>query len=180
MSVPLYSIRAATLIDVPLLPEIEKQAARLFKLTRHSEFADAPLAAADIDLEREWVWVVADFDNAPVGFAIVRGYGHALHIQEIDVHPAHARRGLGRMLIEHVAQWAQQQDVAALTLTTFDDVPWNAPYYARLGFRMLNIDALPPHLRTIREYEAAHRFPMQHRVCMQLDLQTANDAAIEF
>ena len=180
MSAALYSIRAATLADVPLLPDIEKQAARQFKQTRHSDFADAPLAADDIDLEREWVWVVVDFDNAPVGFAIVRGYGHSLHIQEIDVHPAHARRGLGRMLIEHVAQWAMQQDVAALTLTTFDDVPWNAPYYARLGFRALDIDALPQHLRTIREYEAANHFPMQHRVSMQLDLRIAHDSTIEF
>ena len=139
----MYSIRAATPADLPLLPDIEKQAARQFKQTRHSEFADAPLATDDIDLEREWVWVIADFDNAPVGFAIVRGYGHALHIQEIDVHPAHARRGLGRRLIEHVAQWAIQQDAAALTLTTFDDVPWNAPYYARLGLCVLAIHRAP-------------------------------------
>jgi GNAT superfamily N-acetyltransferase len=181
MSQALYSIRAATPADVPLLPDIEKQAAQQFKQTRHSDFADAPLAADDIDLERDWVWVVVDFSNAPVGFVIVRGFGYALHIQEIDVHPAHARRGLGRMLIEHVAQWAMEQDVTALTLTTFDDVPWNAPYYARLGFRVLDIQALPQHLRAIREYEAAQCFPMQHRVCMQFDLRSGSrDSTIEF
>lgn len=167
----LYTIRAAMPGDLPLLPDIEKQAARQFKQTRHREFADWPLASADIDLEREWVWVVADFDNAPVGFAIVRGYGKSLHIQEIDIHPAHARRGLGAMLIEHIAGIARDHDAEAITLTTFSDVPWNAPYYERLGFRLLDNDALPQHLQTIREYEASQHFPMHYRVCMQFDIQ---------
>jgi hypothetical protein len=33
--------------------------------------------------------------------------------------------------------WAQRHGLAALTLTTFTDVPWNMPYYERLGFRHL-------------------------------------------
>jgi N-acetylglutamate synthase-like GNAT family acetyltransferase len=167
----LYSIRAATHADLPVLLIVEKEAARQFRQTRHREFADWPLASADIDLEREWVWVAADFDNMPVGFAIVRGYGKSLHIQEIDVHPAHARRGLGAMLIEHIARTARDHDAEAITLTTFSDVPWNAPYYARLGFRILDNDSLPQHLQTIREYEASQRFPMQYRVCMQFDMR---------
>ena len=38
-------------------------------------------------------------------------------------------------LIEHVAGWARAHGSPALTLTTFTEVPWNAPYYERLGFR---------------------------------------------
>jgi hypothetical protein len=56
----------------------------------------------------------------------------------------------------------------ALTLTTFDDVPWNGPYYTRLGFRMRDLATLSPGLQTVEQAEAG--LPMVHRICMQLDL----------
>ena len=45
--------------------------------------------------------------------------------------------GLGALLIEHVDGWAREQRLDGLSLTTFVEVPWNAPYYERLGFRRL-------------------------------------------
>jgi hypothetical protein len=57
-----------------------------------------------------------------------------------------------------------------LTLTTFDDVPWNGPYYTRLGFRTLDLAALSPGLQAVRQGEAEAGLPMEHRICMQLDL----------
>ena len=45
----------------------------------------------------------------------------------------------------------------AVTLTTFRDVPWNAPYYERLGFRTLAADEITPGLAAIRAHEADSR-----------------------
>ena len=39
----------------------------------------------------------------------------------------------------------------AITLTTYADVPWNAPYYARRGF--VEISEFGPGLRAERERE---------------------------
>jgi len=179
MSAPLYSVRCARSTELESLQAIERAAARLFTQTRHPQMADAPLASAGIDPACDLVWVSADRSDAAVGFVIVRCFERAAHIQEIDVHPAHARRGLGASLIEHVARWASHEGMEILTLTTFDDVPWNGPYYSRLGFRVLDLDTLPEHLRSIRATETALQFPMRRRVCMQLDI-AATDSAIEF
>jgi hypothetical protein len=42
------------------------------------------------------------------------------------------------MLLDRAAADAAAKGLRALTLTTFAEVPWNAPYYARCGFRVLN------------------------------------------
>jgi GNAT superfamily N-acetyltransferase len=89
---------------------------------------------------------------------------------EIDVHPNYARRGLGRRLIEAIADWARTRGATALTLTTFSDVPWNGPYYARLGFRAIDVSTLSPALQAVRRAEENAGLPMAHRICIRLDL----------
>ncbi len=42
-----------------------------------------------------------------------------------------------------------------MTLTTFADVPWNGPYYRRLGWRDLPAAELGPELAAIRRHEAS-------------------------
>jgi hypothetical protein len=40
-----------------------------------------------------------------------------------------------------------------MTLTTFRDVPWNGPYYTRLGWSALPAADLPPELAAARQHE---------------------------
>jgi GNAT superfamily N-acetyltransferase len=165
-----YTVRSARPDDLPLLPAIEQAAAAQFRASPYPALAGAELASADIDLAHEYVWVVADAADQPVGFAMVRMLAEAAHVHELDIHPQHARQRLGQRLIREVAHWAQAQGASALTLTTFADVPWNGPYYTRLGFRTLDEAAWTPALREIRHAEEAAGLPMAHRICMQLDL----------
>ena len=81
-----------------------------------------------------------------------------------------ARRGIGRALVEHAAGRAAAEGLAALTLTTFADVPWNAPYYARLGFRVLAEDDLTPGLRAVRAAERERGLDRWPRVAMRRGL----------
>jgi ribosomal protein S18 acetylase RimI-like enzyme len=76
-------------------------------------------------------WVVVPGDDRPVGFVVVDLIDGAAHIEQVSVHPSYGRRGLGRLLIEHACRWASGQGLAAITLTTFRNVAWNGPYYAR-------------------------------------------------
>jgi GNAT superfamily N-acetyltransferase len=88
----------------------------------------------------------------------------------VSVHPSYARLGVGRQLLDHLAEHATATDTPALTLTAFADVPWNAPYYARCGSLTLNEIGLTPGLRTIRQHEAAHGLDRWPRVCMRRDV----------
>jgi GNAT superfamily N-acetyltransferase len=93
------------------------------------------------------------------------------HLEELAVHPAHQRRGLGARLVAAVVGWARARGAAALTLSTFRDVPWNAPFYARIGFRALDPAQLPATLAALVERERAHGLPVEQRVVMRLDLE---------
>ena len=74
--------------------------------------------------------------NVPVGFAHV-GILEPLvaHLKEVDVHPDHGHRGIGTRLVMAVCKSVGLAGYAFVTLTTFRDVPWNMPLYAKLGFQ---------------------------------------------
>lgn len=165
-----YTIRRARPEDLPELPIIERAAAEPFRATPHAWLVDEPPVTSQVDLEHEYIWVVADHADRPIAFAVVHVHADAVHLHELDVHPQHARQGLGRRLIDTVAEWARARGTTALTLTTFDDVPWNGPYYARLGFRILDVATLSPDMQAVRQEEADNGLPIEHRLCMQLDL----------
>jgi GNAT superfamily N-acetyltransferase len=165
-----YTIRPARPDDLPALPAIERAAASLFRTTPFAFMADFPLATEALDPAHDQIWVAADPADRPVGFAIAHPLDGCAYLHELDVHPDHARRGLGRRLIDAVAAWGHQIGAAAVTLRTFREIPWNGPYYACLGFRPLPEHDLTPGLRAIHEAEATGGLPVEHRICMRLDL----------
>jgi GNAT superfamily N-acetyltransferase len=93
---------------------------------------------------------VALAGDTPVGFAQVELLGlEAARLKEIDVHPDHGRRGLGKRLVAAVCEWAVYSGYPKVTLTTFRDVPWDMPFYARLGFDVLPATALRVEVVTV-------------------------------
>ena len=172
MSADCDSVRAAEPRDVASLPAIEIAADELFPVE------DLPLAlrghATDVeDLEAARVagrlWVAVDRDDTPVGFAYVEIVdGHA-HLEEIDVLPEHGRRGIGRRLVETVIAWARASSLCPITLTTFRHLPWNAPFYASLGFEVVGDDTMTPALRAIVANEAKAGLDPRKRVVMRFD-----------
>lgn len=116
---------------------------------------------------------VADLDGRVVGFAVVepRAVDGNAHLAELDVHPDHGRRGIGSMLVRHVADWARAEGHPALTLTTFRDVPFNRPFYEGLGFRVLPPEAHGPELSAIVRREDEIGLVAAERVAMRLLLR---------
>lgn len=163
-------IRPATADDLPVLQDIERAAGAVFRDFGMAAIADDEPPALDV-LEHYRsagrAWVACDASDRPVGYLICEPVDGALHIEQVSVHPAAARRGVGRTLLTYAADHAREQDLTALTLTTFTDVPWNAPYYARLGFRVLDEAELTPGLRKIRAGEAELGLDRWPRVCMR-------------
>jgi GNAT superfamily N-acetyltransferase len=110
--------------------------------------------------------VATDPEDRPVAVLAAGLLDGNVHIEQISVHPTHARRGIGRALIDHLAAGARDGGIAALTLTTFGDVPWNAPYYRRCGFTVLSDDELGDGLAAVLRAER-ERWPAGHpRVAM--------------
>ena len=144
-----YRIAHARPEDLAHLPLIELAASQLLSghapasVLNETTSQDALLKA----LRDGHLWVVLA-DGAPVGFARVEMLDVATaHVEEIDVLPSHGRRGLGTRLVTHVCRWAAAGGYTSVTLTTFRDVPWNMPFYERLGFRVVPAEELSPALR---------------------------------
>jgi GNAT superfamily N-acetyltransferase len=116
------------------------------------------------------LWVVTGEADEPAGYLMAEVVDGCLQVEQVTVHPGHARRGLGRALLDHAACRAAADGLPALTLTTFAHVPWNAPYYTRCGFRILDDAEVTEGLRAIRRREAAMGADRWPRVCMRLDL----------
>ena len=95
----------------------------------------------------------------------------------MDVLPAHGRRGLGARLLACVCAWAQAQGNAAVTLSTFRDVPWNGPFYRKHSFRDLQPAEWTPGMRAIREQEVQHGLRVEARVFMRRELDGVGSAA---
>ncbi|SMQ19849.1 N-acetylglutamate synthase, GNAT family [Streptomyces sp. Ag82_O1-12] len=166
-------IRLATRAELPALQDLEGAAGAPFRDLGMPEIADDEPPALDV-LERYRragrCWVAVDEGDLPAAYLLAEPVDGALHIEQVSVHPRAARRGVGRALLAHAADRAREEGLTALTLTTFTDVPWNAPYYARLGFRPLPEADLTPGLRAIRATEAAHGLDRWPRVCMRAPL----------
>ena len=91
-------------------------------------------------------------------------------IEDVIVDEASNNQGIGRQLIDTARRIAGQEGARALTLTTFRDVPWNEPYYRRLGFRTLADEVMPPRLREILDKEAQAGLPPDLRCAMRMRL----------
>src|SRR5690242_8350176 len=153
-----YSIGRARAEHIPLLRAIELAAARLLSgYAPESVLAEVTDERMFADAARDGrLWVVS-WGNTPVGFALVRMLAEDLpHLEEIDVHPSHARRGLGSALVRATCEWATVSGYAMLTLTTFRVVPWNFPFYKRMGFVEIPRETLRPELAAV-VWEEAHR-----------------------
>jgi GNAT superfamily N-acetyltransferase len=164
-----YRIAMARPSDLPLVPAIELAAAKL--LTGHAPESVLTETSSQEELSdalwRGHLWVALAGD-APVGFAHVDILESGVaHLEEIDVYPEHGRRGLGRRLVTAVCEWAAAAGYGSITLTTFRDIPWNMPFYARIGFEVVPPDELTPALRLVVDGEARRGFDPTRRVVMR-------------
>jgi GNAT superfamily N-acetyltransferase len=168
-----YEIRLARPSDLASLPDIERAAASLFEAYGLAGiFAEVVTAPGDLERARAAgrLWVAAGPGDRPVGFALASYVGENAHLDELDVHPDHAQRGLGRALVETVLDWARAAGLPAVTLTTLRRVPWNAPFYERLGFRVLSERERGPILDELLRDEIERGLPAEDRVAMRCDL----------
>jgi GNAT superfamily N-acetyltransferase len=165
-------IRDARFDELGALQEIERAAGVLFREIGMPEIADdEPLSievlSGYVTAGRAWVATGPSPADRPVGYLIADLVDGNVHVEQVSVHPRFSRRGAGRLLIDRAAAYAEGAGAPALTLTTFADVVWNAPYYRRCGFAVMDDAAIMPELRALRDHEAAAGLDRWPRVCMR-------------
>lgn len=154
-------VRLAHSEDVSELAAVERSAASVFRNVGLDWLADGgtmDLALLTALCHDGTLWVAADEVDEPVGFLAAHDLDGQLHIAEISIARFHQRQGLGARLIAAAVDHARAARFGAVTLTTYRDLPWNGPYYARLGFSEVDPrEAGPGHLKKLQaEAEAGH------------------------
>lgn len=140
-------IRYGNEADIPALIVIELSASTLFEGTHMA------WAVGETSTSRQFVkaiavsnlWVAED-TSGPAGYLRGDTLGDSFYIDEVSVASSYHRRGIGRQLIETALAEAARRGFRAATLTTDRTIPWNAPYYERLGFSRLTSREMPPAL----------------------------------
>ncbi|HUA80588.1 MAG TPA: 4-(cytidine 5'-diphospho)-2-C-methyl-D-erythritol kinase [Dyella sp.] len=165
-----FRIERAATTHVEALCAIERAAVETFRghpAWRFYSSVSIPPEQLAEEIQRGFVWVALDNESAePVGFVWLDAEqdGHIIGIAEIDVLPAFHRRGIGTALLEHACAWARAAGYRRVDLGTLADVPWNAPFYARHGFAI--VDKNDPAYAYARERDREHGFPDTLRVFM--------------
>ena len=161
-----WTLRLARPDDAEAMPDIERAAAVAFagepsvdpaRTRSHEDYAR---------LIRRGHSLVAYVGEAMAGFLVAQPFSRELHIWEMDVTPAFQRQGIGAGLVRAAQIDARNTGFRALTLTTFRDLAWNGPFYARLGFE--EVTALDAHPRLAGELanEVDDGLPADRRCAM--------------
>lgn len=165
-------IREAKAKDLPKMRDIEVAAGEAFRTLGMGAIADdAPPSLESLAVYQQdaRAWVATDSGDEAVAYILVDVVEPFAYIEQVTVHPLYARQALGRRLIDEAALWAAVRGLKGMTLTTFERVPWNAPYYARLGFQPVPEYQWSDGLRQIVQSERAHGLDAWPRVIMKKD-----------
>lgn len=130
------------------LIEVERAADQLFPL---AGYGAVPPPATLAELRDAPALLVSG--DPPAGYARIEVVDGRAHLEGLSVRPRFMRQGRGTDLVLAACEWAVLHGFDELSLCTFAEVPWNGPFYARLGF--VELTELTPGLRTLRAAEQA-------------------------
>jgi GNAT superfamily N-acetyltransferase len=175
MPLPDVHYRNALPEDVPSIRIVEYEAAQRFVSVGLTGIAaarpmDAPFVLKKV---RAHEVIVAQCEGACVGFVLFAMLRARIYVEALDVVPQHAGRRIGAALLDQVDTRAREISATHVELSTFRHVPWNAPYYQRLGFSILDDDELDAVLLRIRKLRIARGVDETKRVFMRREVKAA-------
>ncbi len=141
-------VRAAAERDLGRLRGIEAAADQLFAPLMKIAHWGTPADGRDRAESGGQLFVIGE---PAVGFAHVIEIDGHFHLAQLAVHPDHGRRGLGTALVYAAAEAIARRGGESMSLLTFADVPWNAPFYRRLGFE--TVEPAPDYLAPAIEHD---------------------------
>lgn len=160
-------IRSAVSNDLAFLEGVERSAARKFA---HLEGYDPssstlPHEILQASLANQHLWI-SEYDGVPVGFLAALNIDDGLHVEELSVALEFQGQGRGGALLKAAMEYAHQNEYRAVTLTTNSQIPWNAPFYTRAGFKEISVNDCKSGLREILLRDKAKSFKPEDRIAM--------------
>jgi len=165
-----FTIRAARRDELRAIQRIENEADLIFRRVAMPwvlAMQPAGLRLLDRARRRGWLWVAADGTNRAIGFALMATVGGEAYLHQLSVLPRAAGHGVGSALIDRVCAAALAAGHGTLLLSTYDGVPWNAPFYARRGFCVVSLALYTRAMRDLRDAERRLGHPVWRRVLMR-------------
>jgi N-acetylglutamate synthase-like GNAT family acetyltransferase len=162
-------LRTARLTDAHEILDVIEDAGEMFDglgLADESLEVRFPMEELKRLIRKEQVWVNAC--GSSLGGAIILSAGRkTAYVEELAVRRACGRKGLGARLVGRGVSWAHEKELDSIYLSTFASVPWNAPFYRKLGFTDIDPDRWTSAMRRIRRTEEAQGLKVSERVFMQ-------------
>lgn len=167
------NIKLAGSEHLSAIPAIELAASAMFPE------ADLPLENRYLVIESELLkaaqcdarlWVALTDSRSPVGFAMADVVDGDAHLDEMDVMPGFGRQGIGTRLLCTFIDWARSRNYPGVTLITFRHLPWNAPFYEKMGFEAMKPSEIGEELASLLQEEGEAGIDVHKRICMKLDL----------
>lgn len=140
----MLTLRAAEPADLDLILGLVAELAEYERLA-HEVAAERQVVGAALFGDHPKVFCeIAAWDGAPAGFALwfysfstFRGR-HGIYLEDLFVRPEHRGRGIGRALLERLAQRCRDEQLGRLEWAVLD---WNVPsigFYEALGARPMD------------------------------------------
>lgn len=164
-------LRPGLAADIFKLQEIERNAASLFRGWPGIDTSalNSVIALSDhLHSIEQGLSIVMDVDGELVGFAIGDMQGEDAYLRELDVALVHQQRGYGARLVDAFVAAARVKCVRHIYLATFRTPPWNAPFYARMGFKEVARADYQPWMAELEASQAAF-LDLSTRIFMRLD-----------
>ena len=161
-----YTIEYGRPAHAGRLREIERAAGVRFRDIGMGAIADnepTPVSILEARAELRQLLVARHDDGGIAGFLIWSAKDGFAYIEEVSVDPSHAGHKLAAHMIDRLCTDVRGR-FARVSLATFRDVPWNAPYYAKIGFAEMPFSPGPDHDETWRQ-QAVH-LDMSRRLFM--------------
>lgn len=153
-----YGLRTATRDDIAQLQSVDLAASQLFEPTGLITEEDGPVPipahALNDGINNGLLFVVTDPFAEPVGFVLASQKGPDLYLDQVSVNPAHGKRGLGAILVQRIIMEADARRKRGVILSTFRDLPWNGPFYRKLGFEEIPKTRLKPWMKALEKIQS--------------------------
>jgi len=163
----LVTIRAGRQDDFLRLAEIELDAfvvwAEACGVTQ--EPISAPVFLLEQSLD-DALLLVAEEAGRVVGFTLGLNEEGSLYIVELDVERTAQGRGIGTSLMLALLDRGRERGFAEAVLTTDRYAPFNAPFYTKLGFRILDVGETSAFLAERLKAQIASGLDPERRVAM--------------
>ncbi|KAH8678869.1 putative acetyltransferase [Tricladium varicosporioides] len=166
---PRFGIRSARPSDIPLLERVERSAAEIFRTVGLDHLLDGDMMNPSVLAKMaamNHLWIAVNDWDQPIGFLGGHDIEGKFHLAEVSVAREFQGRGVGRALMATMVEQAQREGYKAITLTTFRNVPWNGPWYRRLGFSEVDEKNVDHYYLSILENEAEHGLDRSSRCVM--------------